>query len=156
MTLTITQFSPLTLFPRPSQAQISSSTPYSRKPSATVGECIAENLLINGPWLLFFSFLVENPLIRQGQGKPEDFSVGPLAPLYSFWPSVRMVDLPMCLYTTSPTRMYRKSGGQSWSPQKRPRMSRGGVQVQLYCFFNLGARWGWVVNATPRPLYSWE
>ena len=20
-------------------------------------------------------------------------------------------------------------------------------------FFNLGARWGWVVNATPRPLY---
>jgi hypothetical protein len=23
-------------------------------------------------------------------------------------------------------------------------------------FFNLGARWGWVVNATPRPLYSRE
>jgi len=28
----------------------------------------------------------------------------------------------------------------------------GGVEVQLYSFLNLGARWGWVVNATPRPL----
>jgi hypothetical protein len=27
-----------------------------------------------------------------------------------------------------------------------------GVEVQLYSFFNLGARWGWVVNVTPRPL----
>jgi hypothetical protein len=26
----------------------------------------------------------------------------------------------------------------------------------LYSFFNLGARWGWVVNATPRPLYPGE
>jgi hypothetical protein len=25
--------------------------------------------------------------------------------------------------------------------------------VQLYSFFKLGTRWGWVVNATPRPLY---
>ena len=23
----------------------------------------------------------------------------------------------------------------------------------IYSFFNLGARWGWVVNETPRPLY---
>jgi hypothetical protein len=29
----------------------------------------------------------------------------------------------------------------------------GGVEVMLYSFFNLGARWGWMVNATPRPLY---
>jgi hypothetical protein len=28
-----------------------------------------------------------------------------------------------------------------------------GVEVQLYSFFNLGARWLCVVNATPRPLY---
>jgi hypothetical protein len=27
------------------------------------------------------------------------------------------------------------------------------VEVYLYSFFNLGARWGWVFNATPRPLY---
>jgi len=26
---------------------------------------------------------------------------------------------------------------------------RRGVDVLLYCFFNLGIRWGWVVNATP-------
>ena len=31
--------------------------------------------------------------------------------------------------------------------------AQSGVEVQLYSFFNLGARWGWVVNATPRPLY---
>jgi hypothetical protein len=23
-------------------------------------------------------------------------------------------------------------------------------------FLNLGARWGWVVNATPRPFYPWQ
>ena len=35
------------------------------------------------------------------------------------------------------------------SPQKRPRKPRGRVEVQLYSFFNLGARCGWVINATP-------
>jgi len=29
----------------------------------------------------------------------------------------------------------------------------GGVEVQLYSFLNLGARWKWVVNGTPRPFY---
>ena len=29
------------------------------------------------------------------------------------------------------------------------------AQVYIYSFFNLGARWGWVVNATHRPLYPW-
>jgi len=29
-------------------------------------------------------------------------------------------------------------------------------EVQLYPFFNLGARWGWVVSATPRPFYPLE
>ena len=28
-----------------------------------------------------------------------------------------------------------------------------GVEVWLYSFFNLGTRWGWVPNGTPRPLY---
>ena len=31
--------------------------------------------------------------------------------------------------------------------------AQSGVEVQLYSFFNLGARCGWVVNAKPRPLY---
>jgi hypothetical protein len=31
-----------------------------------------------------------------------------------------------------------------------------GGQVQVYSFFNLGASWGWVANATPRPLYPRE
>jgi hypothetical protein len=30
--------------------------------------------------------------------------------------------------------------------------ARSGVDVELYSFFNLGARWGRVVSATPRPL----
>ena len=30
---------------------------------------------------------------------------------------------------------------------------RGGVEVQLYSFFNLSVGWRWVVNATPRPFY---
>jgi len=41
-------------------------------------------------------------------------------------------------------------------PQNRPRRPRGGAEVQLYSLFNLGARWGWVVNATPRPLQPRE
>jgi hypothetical protein len=36
------------------------------------------------------------------------------------------------------------------------RRPRAGVEVQLYSFFNLGATLGWVVNATPRPLYPRE
>ena len=31
---------------------------------------------------------------------------------------------------------------------------REGADVLLYSFLNLGAEWGWVVNATPRPLYA--
>jgi hypothetical protein len=41
-------------------------------------------------------------------------------------------------------------------PPYRPRRPRGAVGVQLYSFFNLGARCGWMVNATPRPLYRRE
>jgi len=41
-------------------------------------------------------------------------------------------------------------------PKNRPRRPRGGVEIWLYSFFNLGARWRWVVNAMPRPLYPRE
>ena len=37
-----------------------------------------------------------------------------------------------------------------------PRRPTGAVNIQLYSSFNLSARWGWVVNATPRPLYPRE
>ena len=33
---------------------------------------------------------------------------------------------------------------------------RGRVEVLLHSFLNLGARWRWVVNATPRPPYPRE
>ena len=31
-----------------------------------------------------------------------------------------------------------------------------GVKVQLYTFFNLGTRWGWLVNVTPQQRYPPE
>jgi hypothetical protein len=31
-----------------------------------------------------------------------------------------------------------------------------GEEVKFYSFFNLGTRWGWVVNATPRQIYLRE
>jgi len=34
--------------------------------------------------------------------------------------------------------------------------AQSGKAVYLYSSFNLGARWGWVVNATPRQLYPQE
>ena len=37
-----------------------------------------------------------------------------------------------------------------------PQRHRSGVDVLPYNFFNLGARCGWVVNATTRPLYPRE
>ena len=36
----------------------------------------------------------------------------------------------------------------------RPRRHKGGGEAYLYSFFNLGARWWWVVKVTPRPLYA--
>ena len=41
--------------------------------------------------------------------------------------------------------------GQS-SPYNRPCRNSGGAEVRLYSFINLGTRWEWVVNATPRSL----
>jgi hypothetical protein len=35
-------------------------------------------------------------------------------------------------------------------------MTQSGSRYIALLFFNLGARWKWVVNATPRPIYSWE
>jgi hypothetical protein len=29
-------------------------------------------------------------------------------------------------------------------------------RIQVYCFFNLGPRWGWMINVTSRPLYPQE
>jgi hypothetical protein len=40
--------------------------------------------------------------------------------------------------------------------KERLRRPRSGIEVKLYSFFNLGARWGCVVNVTPRPIYPRE
>ena len=36
--------------------------------------------------------------------------------------------------------------------EQATKAQRGGIEVSLYSFFNLGASRGWVVNTTPRPL----
>jgi hypothetical protein len=38
------------------------------------------------------------------------------------------------------------------TPQRAQRGSRG-INLPI---LDLGARWGWVVSTTPRPLYPWE
>ena len=40
------------------------------------------------------------------------------------------------------------------SPYNRSRRPKGGVEVQLYSFFNISATWERVVSVTPRPLHS--
>ena len=42
-----------------------------------------------------------------------------------------------------------------WKGHEGPE-EEGGAEVRLYSFFNLGARWMWVINATARPLYPRE
>jgi len=41
------------------------------------------------------------------------------------------------------------------TPEQATKAQRGSRGIALL-FLNLGARWGGVVNATPRPLYPWE
>jgi hypothetical protein len=36
---------------------------------------------------------------------------------------------------------------------KQAMKAQRGVEESLYSFLNLGTRWEWVVNATPRPFY---
>jgi hypothetical protein len=45
---------------------------------------------------------------------------------------------------------------RQYSFYNRPRRPRGGLGAELHSFFNLGAGWGWLVNATPRQLYLQE
>jgi hypothetical protein len=41
-------------------------------------------------------------------------------------------------------------------PTSGHQIPEGGVNLYLYSFFNLGAKWMSVVNTTPRPLYHHE
>ena len=54
-------------------------------------------------------------------------------------------------YGTVPVRMYRNFTLAQTIKAGR----RGGVDLQLYHFLSIGARWDRVVNATPGQLYSW-
>jgi hypothetical protein len=61
----------------------------------------------------------------------------------------RSVCLSVCLSVLSSQCQWVSRWNRPWRP-------RGRVEVYLYCFLNLGTRWGWVVNATPQPLYPRE
>jgi hypothetical protein len=70
------------------------------------------------------------------------------------------------VYSTESKDAVSKVGGRGYVITKvevkvtldnATKAQRGGVEVKLYSFFNIGARWcGWVVNATSRPLYPRE
>jgi hypothetical protein len=70
--------------------------------------------------------------------------------------TLQVENVPKCIWTKrtqrniTTHRYINKS-----SPWNRPRKFRGGVQAWLN-FFNLGAGWRWVVDATLRPLYPRE
>jgi hypothetical protein len=51
-------------------------------------------------------------------------------------------------------KVYKSSS--KYALQQAVKAQRGSTGIALYCFFNLGARWEWVVSATPRPLYPRE
>ena len=53
-------------------------------------------------------------------------------------------------------KIFRRIYGPKCEDENRPRRPRERGEVQPYSFFNLGARWGWVLNATPRPLHPRE
>ena len=67
-----------------------------------------------------------------------------------------MTDMNWELSTRGKAQEYTHTQVKVNSSCSRPRRPRGGGEVQLYSFFNLGVRWGLVVNATPRPLYPRE
>ena len=80
------------------------------------------------------------------------------AALFITWPDIRIHTIIVTCRVDA-TAAYVKRyliKVKGISPHNRPRMPRGGVNVYLYSFFNFVARWVWVVNATPRSLYSRE
>jgi hypothetical protein len=52
-------------------------------------------------------------------------------------------------YSVFPTTFTKKDKGH---PRRGHENQQVGVEEYLYSFFNLGARYGWVVNITLRPL----
>ena len=63
----------------------------------------------------------------------------------------------MCFdFLVGPLVRGENKGKGKMSPYNRLRKPRGGVEVYPYSFFNLGARWDWMFNVTPRPLYPRE
>ena len=70
--------------------------------------------------------------------------------------------IKMCFLSFTPIRssfkntiVKGKNKGKA-HPRTNHEGPEGGVEVQLYSFLNLGARWGWVVSTTPRPVYTQE
>jgi hypothetical protein len=69
--------------------------------------------------------------------------------------SNRMRFIMLCLihgHDLIAVSLYKKRYKRLKFAQNRPWRSKREEEVYLYSFFNLGAKWGWVVNSTPRPL----
>ena len=62
------------------------------------------------------------------------------------------IQLQLC----TPKRKTLSRQKVNFAVEQVTKIQRGGVEVYLYKFFTLVARWGWVVNDTIRPLYPRE
>ena len=54
------------------------------------------------------------------------------------------------------TQMHHAQVKVKFALKQATKAQSRGAEVYLYSFFNLGTRCGWVVNATPWPLYPRE
>ena len=54
------------------------------------------------------------------------------------------------------TVRYANTGKSEVHPRTGQEGPEGELRYSNYSFINFGARWEWVVNTTPPPLYPWE
>jgi hypothetical protein len=79
------------------------------------------------------------------------------SPLIDFWRIKDIHRLNQFYITHFGQAVSGWPGKGKWSsPYNRPQRPREGVEVSIYSFFNLCARWGWVVSITPQPLHPRE
>ena len=68
----------------------------------------------------------------------------------SFFPRHQM-KVSVQLHATATLALGKIKVKAKFTPDQAVKAQRG-VEIKFYSFFNLGAVWGWVVNATPHPL----
>ena len=68
----------------------------------------------------------------------------------------RVVTYPKNQFCVELTALVKAKMKVKFTLEEATKAQRGSRCIALYFFINLGARWGWVVNAMARPLYPGE